>query len=101
MPFVSKHLEAVPVWFSQEPLDTSDGWTETPAVGQQIIAIKSVLYSDGSARRWYRMGKTKGHKKAKNMTKTEAKAAPISKSEATKLMKAAKRRLGKRVKETR
>jgi hypothetical protein len=52
---VSKHLPPLPVWFHQEPLDPADGWVETPTAGKKIIGIRSVLYSDGSARRWYRM----------------------------------------------
>jgi hypothetical protein len=89
------------MWFNTEPLDTQQGWIETPVTGQQIVGVRSVLYSDGTSRRWYRMGKKKRQKKEKSMTKAEAKTTPISKKEATKLMQATKRRLGRREKETR
>jgi hypothetical protein len=60
--YVSKNLPPHPVFFN-EPEDLA-GFTEgEPSVGR-IVAIKSVLYSDGSAKRWYRVEalKKKNHK---------------------------------------
>ena len=55
---ISKHLPAIPVFFNEPPDLT--GFTEgKPGVGKRIVAIRSVLYSDGSARRWYRMAVVK------------------------------------------
>jgi len=50
----------VPVWFHEPALDPADGWVEgAPTEGKKIIGIRCVLYSDGSARRWYRMAAVK------------------------------------------
>jgi hypothetical protein len=63
---VSKHLPPVPVWFHEPALDPVDGWLEgAPTEGKKIIGIRCVLYSDGSARRWYRMAAEKKKKNSK------------------------------------
>ena len=57
---ISKHLPAVPVFFNEPPDLT--GWCEgKPGVGR-IVAVKSVLYSDGSAKRFYKMAAVKQKK---------------------------------------
>jgi hypothetical protein len=54
---VSKHLPPVPVFFNEPPDLT--GWCEgTPGAGR-IVAVKSVLFSDGSAKRFYKMADLK------------------------------------------
>jgi len=54
------------VWLGQTPIDLADGWTEgAPGIGR-VVGIKSVLYSDGSARRWYRMAAVKKLQQKKN-----------------------------------
>jgi hypothetical protein len=52
---VSQHLPAVPIFFNQEAADLEGFSDSQPAKGSRITGIKSVLYSDGSARRWYRV----------------------------------------------
>jgi hypothetical protein len=70
--FVSKNLPPTPVWFSQVPLDTSDGWVEgAPTNSQQVLAIRSVIYSDGSSLRWYRMAAVKKDKTRNKKGKKE------------------------------
>lgn len=55
---ISKHLPPVPVFFN-EPENALEGWCEgQPGVGR-IVAVKSVLYSDGSAKRFYKMAAVK------------------------------------------
>ena len=54
---ITKHLPPVPVFFN-EPEDLT-GWCEGQPGAGRIVAIKSVLYSDGSAVRWYRVEATK------------------------------------------
>ena len=54
---VSKHLPIIPVFFNEPP--DLEGWCEgAPGVGR-IVAVKSVLYSDGSAKRFYKMADLK------------------------------------------
>jgi len=61
---ISKHAPAVPVFFNEPP--DLEGFTEgQPGVGR-VIGVKSVLYSDGSAKRWYRMAAVKKLKQKKN-----------------------------------
>jgi hypothetical protein len=84
-PYLGIHA-VIPVFFNEPPDLT--GWAEGKPGAGRVIAVKSVLYSDGSSKRFYKM-------------KPETKITPITKAEANKLMKATKRRLAKRVKETR
>jgi len=62
---ISKHAPAVPVFFN-EPEDLT-GWCEGKPGAGRIVAVKSVLYSDGSAKRWYRTAPVK--KKLSNTRK--------------------------------
>jgi hypothetical protein len=56
-PYINKHL-VIPIFFNESSADL-EGWCEgAPGVGR-VIGVKSVLYSDGSAKRWYRMGTAK------------------------------------------
>jgi hypothetical protein len=66
--FVSKHA-AVIVWFNQQPLDPADGWREGQPGDGRVVAVRSVLYSDGSSKCWYRMAAVK--KKCKKNSKRE------------------------------
>ncbi len=67
---VTKHLPPVPVWFHEPAIDPADGWCEgKPGTTGRVIAVKSVLYSDGSAKRWYRMAAVKKLKQKKNSKK--------------------------------
>src|SRR6185369_17988569 len=69
MGFASKHLPPVPVLFNTEPLDPAE-WTEQPQRGQQIIGIRSVIFSDGSCRRFFKVkSKRKGRRKHARATK--------------------------------
>jgi len=54
---VSKHLPPVPVFFNEPP--DLEGWCEGAPGAGRIIAVKSVLYSDGSAKRFYKMADLK------------------------------------------
>ena len=57
------------MWLGQTPVDLTDGWVEgTPGIGR-VVGVKSVLYSDGSAKRWYRMAAVKKLKQKKNSKK--------------------------------
>lgn len=77
-PYVNKHL-VIPVFFNESSADI-EGWCEgAPGVGR-VIGVKSVLYSDGSARKFYKM-------------KPEIKITPATKAEVKKLLKRAKRKL--------
>jgi len=58
---VSKHLPVIPVFFNEPP--DLEGFTEGKPGAGRIVAVKSVLYSDGSAKRWYRMAAVKAKKK--------------------------------------
>jgi hypothetical protein len=60
----TKHL-VIPVFFNEPPDLT--GWCEGQAGVGRVIGVKSVLYSDGSAKRWYRMAAVK--KKLSNTRK--------------------------------
>jgi hypothetical protein len=52
-PYINKHI-VLPVFFNESSADI-EGWCEgAPGVGR-VIGVKSVLYSDGSAKRWYLM----------------------------------------------
>jgi hypothetical protein len=53
---ITKHL-VLPVFFNEPPDLT--GWCEGKPGTGRIVAIRSILYSDGSARRWYRMAAVK------------------------------------------
>jgi hypothetical protein len=65
----SKHI-VLPVFFNESSADL-DGWREgAPGVGR-VIGVKSVLYSDGSAKRWYRMAAVKQKLNRKNNSKRE------------------------------
>lgn len=50
--YTNKHL-VIPVFFN-EPTDLT-GWCESVPAGARIVAVKSVLYSDGSAKRFYKV----------------------------------------------
>jgi hypothetical protein len=83
-PYINRHI-VLPVFFNESSADI-EGWCEgAPGVGR-VIGVKSVLYSDGSSRRFYKM-------------KPETKITPISKAEAQKLIKRAQRKI--KMKETR
>ena len=60
--YTNRHV-VIPVFFN-EPADLT-GFTEGKPGAGRIVAIKSVLYSDGSARRWYRMAAVKKKLKQK------------------------------------
>jgi SPX domain protein involved in polyphosphate accumulation len=63
---ITKHLPPVPVFFNEPAIDPADGWVEgTPTAGKRTVAIRSVLYSDGSAKRWYRMQEAKPQNRKK------------------------------------
>jgi hypothetical protein len=60
---ITKHI-VLPVFFNEPP--DLEGWCEgAPGVGR-IVAVKSVLYSDGSAKRFYKMAALKKQKKRKH-----------------------------------
>ncbi|HWY42633.1 MAG TPA: hypothetical protein VNX66_04005 [Candidatus Sulfotelmatobacter sp.] len=61
-----KHL-VVPVFFN-EPADLT-GFTEGKPGAGRIFAIKSVIYSDGSTKRWYKVGARKKNSKRKKRVK--------------------------------
>ena len=64
-PHVTKHI-VIPVFFN-EPEDLT-GWAEGKPGAGRIVAVKSVLYSDGSAKRWYRVkAKKKNSKREKRV----------------------------------
>jgi len=66
---ISKHLPAIPVFFNEPPDLT--GFTEGKPGAGRVIAVKSVVYSDGSAVRWYRVEtKKKNSKREKRVSKT-------------------------------
>jgi len=50
--YVTKHL-VIPVFFNEPPIDLAN-WSEQPGIGR-VIGVKSVLYSDGSSRRYYKV----------------------------------------------
>ena len=65
---VSKHLPVIPVFFNEPP--DLEGFTEGNPGAGRIVAVKSVLYSDGSAKRWYRVeAKKKNSKREKRVSK--------------------------------
>jgi hypothetical protein len=76
--YTNRHV-VIPVFFN-EPEDLT-GWIEgKPGVAGRIVAVKSVLYSDGSARRWYRMAAVKKKlKQKKNSTKREKRVSKTCK----------------------
>ena len=52
-----RHVPIIPIFFNEPPDLT--GWCEgVPGVGR-IVAIKSVIFSDGSAKRYYKVEATK------------------------------------------
>jgi hypothetical protein len=59
--YQNKHL-IVPI-FHNESAAGLEGFTEGKPGDGRIVAVKSVLYSDGSAKRWYRMAAVKAKKK--------------------------------------
>jgi hypothetical protein len=59
---VTKHL-VIPVFFN-EPEDLT-GWIEGQPGAGRIVAVKSVIYSDGSTKRWYKVEAVKKQKKHK------------------------------------
>ncbi len=79
-----QHVAIIPIFFNEPPDLT--GWCEGKPGAGRVIAVKSVLYSDGSSKRFYKM-------------KPETKITPITKAEAKKLIKRAQRNL--KVKELR
>jgi hypothetical protein len=56
----TRHL-VIPVFFNESSDLT--GWCEGVPVAGRVIAVKSVLYSDGSAKRWYRVVAAQAKKK--------------------------------------
>jgi hypothetical protein len=60
--FVSKHLP-VPLWFHQTPPDDFEDWCEGKPGAGRVIGVKSVLFSDGSARLFYKMSAVKKKRK--------------------------------------
>jgi len=50
--YIGKH-SVIPVFFNESSDLT--GWCESVPVAGRIVAVKSVLYSDGSAKRWYKV----------------------------------------------
>src|SRR5258706_13523632 len=67
---ISKHLPPVPVFFNEPPDLT--GWCEGKPGAGRIVAVKSVLYSDGSAKRFYKMADLK---KSNRQTRSKKKRA--------------------------
>ena len=59
-PHVTKHL-VVPIFHNESAADL-EGFTEGRPGAGRIVAVKSVLYSDGSAKRWYRVAAVKAKK---------------------------------------
>jgi len=74
---ITKHLPPVPVFFN-EPEDLT-GWCEGQPGAGRIVAIKSVLYSDGSAVRWYKVQAVKA-KKLSNTKNKHFKKKRVSKT---------------------
>jgi hypothetical protein len=80
---ISKHLPAVAVWFNETPPDPEHGWCEGKPGAGRIIGVRSVLYSDGSAKRWYRMAavakpKKLNRKQRRAKKKLKAAAEPVT-----------------------
>jgi hypothetical protein len=68
-PHTTRHL-VIPVFFNESSDLT--GWTEgVPVGGGRIAAVKSVLYSDGSAKRWYRVVAVKLNRKKHKLKRRE------------------------------
>lgn len=65
--YQNKHL-VVPIFHNESAADL-EGFTEGKPSAGRIVAVKSVLYSDGSARRWYRVEATKKIIRNKNLKK--------------------------------
>jgi hypothetical protein len=55
-PYLGIHA-VIPVFFNEPPDLT--GFTEGKPGAGRIVAVKSVLYSDGSAKRWYKVEEIK------------------------------------------
>ena len=66
---VTKHV-VIPVFFN-EPADLT-GWIEGKPCAGCIVAVKSVLYSDGSAKRWYKVESVKKLNRKKHKRKRES-----------------------------
>ena len=70
-PYLGIHA-VIPIFHNESAADL-EGFTEgTPGAGR-IVAVKSVLYSDGSAKRWYKVEATKkirNFKKRRNEKRT-------------------------------
>jgi hypothetical protein len=60
---ITKHL-VLPVFFNEPPDLT--GWCEGAPGAGRVVAVKSVLFSDGSAKRFYKMAALKKKKKRKH-----------------------------------
>jgi hypothetical protein len=56
-PHATKHL-VVPIFHNESAADL-EGFTEGKPGAGRIVAIKSVIFSDGSAKRYYRVEATK------------------------------------------
>jgi hypothetical protein len=69
-PHIDKHA-VLPVFFNEPPDLT--GWCEGVPGAGRVIAVKSVLYSDGSAKRWYRVKAVKATKKPSKREKRVSK----------------------------
>jgi hypothetical protein len=72
-PYTDKHA-VIPVFFN-EPTDLT-GWTEGVPGAGRIVAVKSILYSDGSARRWYKVEapKINSKKEVEHVSNTQRKS---------------------------
>jgi hypothetical protein len=62
----TKHI-VIPIFFNEPP--DLEGFTEGKPGTGRVVAVKSVLYSDGSAKRWYRVVAVKAKKKHSNREK--------------------------------
>ncbi len=60
-PYLGIHA-VIPIFHNESAADL-EGFTEGKPGAGRIVAIRSVLYSDGSAKRWYRMAAVKAKKK--------------------------------------
>jgi hypothetical protein len=69
--YVNKHV-VIPVFFNESSDLT--GWCEGVPVAGRVIAVKSVLYSDGSAKRWYKVEEVKLNRKKHKLLKREKKS---------------------------
>jgi hypothetical protein len=64
----TRHL-VIPVFFNESSDLT--GWCEGVPVAGRVIAVKSVLYSDGSAKRWYKVEAVKLNRKKHKLKRRE------------------------------